>query len=72
MSEEITKLVAVKTTDETIKEVDKTLIDHRDSVDMDVLKECNHRFLSKSALCHAVFVRFSEDPEETLKYLNLK
>jgi hypothetical protein len=69
MPKTFTKMVAVGTTKDTWKNLEKQLIEHKDNVDPD--KMLGHPYLNKSALCHAIFTAFVEDPEKTMKFLNI-
>lgn len=65
----IKKPVLVTTTEETEKDLNLKLAEHKNNVNPDSL--IGQPFLNRSALCHAIFKKFGESPEETLKFLNL-
>lgn len=65
----VLKAVSVGTTKETLSELNVNLAKNKDNVNPDNL--IGQPFLSRSALCHAIFVKFNEDPQATLKFLNL-
>lgn len=65
----VLKAVSVGTTKQTLKDLDVNIALNRDNVNPDKL--LGQPFLSRSALCHAIFTKFNENPEEALKFLNI-
>ena len=61
--------VNITTTEETLNNLDVNLAINKSNVNIDNL--IGQPFLSRSALCHAIFTKFNEDPKKTLEFLNL-